>query len=109
MVYDEKLASRIRQILTTQKGLAEKKMFGGIAFMLNGNMCCGVVKNDLLIRTGAEKYEKALTEPHVRPMDFTRRSLTGFVFVSLEGCRTDEDLKKWLKRAIDVTSSLPAK
>lgn len=109
MVYNEKLASRIRKILVTQKGLAEKKMFGGISFMLKGNMCCGVIKNNLVVRVGPERYEKALAEPHVRPMDFTGRPLRGFVFVGPGGYQTDEALMKWVKLAIDVALSLPAK
>lgn len=109
MTYDVKLAGRIREILARRKGLAEKKMFGGISFMLNGNMCCGVVKDNLLVRIGPENYEKALAEPHVRPMDFTGRPLRGFVFVGPGGYQTDEDLAKWVKRAVDFASSLPAK
>lgn len=109
MVYDERLADRIRKMLARQKGLTEKKMFGGIAFMLNGNMCCGVVKNNLVLRIGPKNYEKALAEPHVRPMDFTGRPLRGFVFVGPGGYQTDEDLAKWVKRAVDFVSSLPAK
>ncbi len=93
MVYDEKLADRIRKMLTTRKGLVEKKMFGGITFMLNGNMCCGVVKNNLVVRIGPERYEKVLAEPHVQPMDFTGRPLRGFVFVGPGGYQTDEDLR----------------
>lgn len=109
MVYDERLADRIRKMLARQKGLTEKKMFGGIAFMLNGNMCCGVVKNNLVLRIGPKNYEKALAEPHMRPMDFTGRPLRGFVFVDPSGYQTDEDLAKWVKRAVDFVSSLPAK
>jgi len=109
MVYDEKLANRIRKMLVTQKGLAEQKMFGGIAFMLNGNMCCGVVKNSLMVRVGPKNYERALAEPYVRPMDFTGRPLRGFVFVGSGGYQTDRDLAKWVKRAVDFASSLPAK
>jgi len=109
MVYDEKLASRIRKILVMQKGLAEKKMFGDISLMLKGNMCYGVIKNNLVVRVGPERYEKALAERHVRPMDFTGRPLRGFVFVGLGRYQTDEALTKWVKLAIDVASSLPAK
>ncbi len=109
MVYDKELAGRIRQILASLKGLDEKKMFGGIAFLLNGNMCCGVVKDNLIVRIGRENYEKALAEPHARPMDFTGRPLSGFVYVSPNGYLTDKDLTKWLQQAIAFTRSLPPK
>ena len=109
MVFDEKLVDRIRKLLAGQKGLAEKKMFGGIAFMLLGNMCCGVIKDDLVVRVGPERYERMLAEPHVRPMDFTGRPVKGFVFVGRGGYKADEALAKWVTRAVDFTSSLPAK
>ena len=109
MVYDEKLAGRIRNMLVKQKGIDEKKMFGGISFLLKGNMCCGVLKNNLIVRIDPKNYEKALTESHVRPMDFTGRPLKGLVFVDPAGYQTDEDLAKWVKRAVDFASSLPAK
>jgi len=109
MVYDKELAGRIRQILASLKGLDEKKMFGGISFLLNGNMCCGVVKDNLVIRIGRKNYEKALAEPHARPMDFTGRPLSGFIYVSPSGYLTDKDLTKWLKQAIAFTKSLPPK
>lgn len=98
MVYDEKLADRIHKMLAKQKGLTKKKMFGGITFMLNGNMCCGVLKSDLVVRIGPKNYENALAEPHVRPMDFTGQPLKGLVFVDPAGYQTDEDLAKWVKQ-----------
>jgi TfoX/Sxy family transcriptional regulator of competence genes len=109
MTYDEKLAGRVRRALARRKGLAEKKMFGGISFMVGGNMCCGVVNDDLVVRVGLEDYEKALAEPHARPMDFTGRPLKGFVFVGPDGYRTDKALSTWLKRAVDFAASLPVK
>jgi TfoX/Sxy family transcriptional regulator of competence genes len=109
MVYDEKLAGRIRKKLAKRQGVTERKMFGGIAFLTNGNMCCGVLKNNLIIRTGPQNYEKTLKEPNVRPMDFTGRPLRGFVFVGPAGYQTEKDLTNWVKRAVDFTSSLPAK
>ena len=71
MAYDEELAARVRHVLGRQTGLTEKKMFGGITFLLHGNMCCGGATDDLVVRVGAEQYEEALAEPHARPMDFT--------------------------------------
>lgn len=109
MPYDEKLASRIRQVLASQTALSERKMFGGIAFMLGGNMCCGVAKDLLMVRVGPEGYEEALAKPHARPMDFTGRPLKGFVFVCPAGSRTDEALRIWVLKAVHFTSSLPLK
>lgn len=109
MAYNEKLAGRIRKVLARHKAVTEKKMFGGIAFMLRGNMCCGVVKDDLAVRVGPERYEKVLAQPHVRPMDFTGRPLRGFVFVSHNGCKTDKALATWVRRAADFAASLPTK
>lgn len=109
MAYDEKLADRVRNTLAGRKGLAEKKMFGGISFMLNGKMCCGVVKDDLVIRVGPERYEKALAEPYVRPMDYTGHPLRGFVFVSPPGYQTDEALANWVERAARFVISLSGK
>ena len=109
MAYYEKLADRIRKALTGRKGLTERKMFGGIAFILRGNMCCGVVGNDLVVRVGPERYEKLLSQPHARPMDFTGRPFRGFVFVRPGGYKTDKALARWVKEASDFVSSLPRK
>jgi len=109
MAYDERLADRIRKVLSGRQRLTEKKMFGGIAFMLRGHMCCGVVKNDLVIRIGPERYEKALSQPHARPMDFTGRPLKGFVFVGPNGYKTDKALAKWVARAIQFIMTLARK
>ncbi len=109
MAYNEKLAERMRKFLARRKGVTEKRMFGGLAFMLNGNMCCGVVKETLMVRVGPEQYEKVLREPHARPMDFTGRSIKGFVYVDPKGCQTDDALRKWVQRATDFVLSLPVK
>jgi TfoX/Sxy family transcriptional regulator of competence genes len=108
MVSNEQLANKIRA-LTKRKGLSEKKMFGGIAFLLNGNMCFGTLKDDLIVRVGRERYEDALARPHARPMDFTGRPTTGFVFVDSKGWSNDATLKKWLDMGIGYASSLPKK
>ena len=81
MAYDEKLAQRIRPLLNRKRGVSERKMFGGIAFMLDGKMCCGVLNSDLVARLGADDCAAALRTPHVRPMDFTGRPLKGFLYV----------------------------
>jgi TfoX/Sxy family transcriptional regulator of competence genes len=109
MAYDEDLADRIREVLADRKGLTEKKMFGGLSFMLAGNMCCGIVKDNLVVRVDPDSYEKALAKPHARPMDFTGRPIKGMVYVGPEGYSTDEELKYWLDQALGFALSLPPK
>ena len=109
MAYDEQLAGRVRDVLARRKDVSEKKMFGGLSFMLGGNMCCGVDEGNLMVRVGPEQYETALAQPHARPMDFTGRPLKGMVYVDPEGYRTDAALAAWVKRGVDFAASLPAK
>ena len=109
MAYNEHLADRIRKVLADRKNITEKKMFGGLSFMLSGNMCCGIVGDDLVVRVGPDSHEKALAKPHARPMDFTGRSLQGMVYVGPEGYRTDEGLKYWLGQGLSFALSLPPK
>jgi TfoX/Sxy family transcriptional regulator of competence genes len=101
MPYDETLAARIHAALGPLPGLTEKKMFGGVGFLLDGKMLGGVVKNDMVVRLGAEKYEWALSQPHVRVFDMTGRPMTGWVLVAPEGCATPEALQAWLDLALD--------
>lgn len=107
MAYDEKLAQRVRSLIVENKGISEKKMFGGIAFLLSGKMCCGVLKDDLVVRIGLEDYKCALSKPHVRPMDFTGRPMNGYVYVGQEGIRTARSLRAWLDKSIEFVTSLP--
>lgn len=109
MAYNQQLADRVRKALARRQGVAEEKMMGGLCFMLRGNMCCGVVNDDLVVRVGPERYDVALAEPHARPMDFTGRPLRGFVFVGPGGYRTDRGLKDWIQRGVRFALSLPAK
>ena len=109
MAYNENLAGRVREVLADRKGLTEKKMFGGLSFMLGGNMCCGIVKDDLVVRVGPDRYENALAESHSRPMDFTGRSLKGMVYIGPEGYGPDEELRYWLDQALSFALSLPPK
>ena len=109
MAYDETLAQRIRELLADKHSVVEKRMFGGIAFMLRGNMCCGIVRDDLMVRVGPERHEEALAQPHARPMDFTGRPMRGMVYVTPEGCRTDEALKRWVEQGLNFAATLPAK
>ncbi len=96
MSFDEKLAERIRTGLARHDAV-EKRMFGGLCFMVNDAMCCGVHKDDFVARVGPERHADALRKPHARPMDITGRPLRGFVFVGQEGVRTDVQLRKWLE------------
>ena len=105
MAYNEKLADRIRGALAHLSELTEKKMFGGLSFMLGGHMCCGIVKDDLVVRLDPDRYETALAKPHARPMDFTGRPMKGMVYVGPEGYRTDEGLKYWLDQALSFALS----
>jgi TfoX/Sxy family transcriptional regulator of competence genes len=109
MPYDEKLAGRVRELLSGQTPLSEKKMFGGLAFMVRGNMCCGVVEATLMVRVGPDRYEEALARRYARPMDFTGRPLRGFVYVDPEGIRAKRDLKRWVDLAVSFVTSLPEK
>jgi TfoX N-terminal domain len=98
MAYDEQLANRIRQALNGRKEFTERKMFGGLAFLYNGRMCCGIVGNDLMVRVPVDEFQAALRERHVRPMDFTGKPLKGFVYVSPSGRATAASLRVWLSR-----------
>jgi TfoX/Sxy family transcriptional regulator of competence genes len=109
MAYDEKLAQRVRQALSGQDGVIEKKMFGGLPFMLHGNTSVGVEKDRLMVRVGPDRYEEALARPHARPMDFTGRPMKGFVYVPPEGISTDADLQEWVQLGVDFALSLPRK
>src|SRR5437899_12845010 len=109
MAYDEKLAKRIRKLIAGNERLTERKMFGGIAFMLNGNMFCGVIRDDLMARVGPDRHEEALASAGARPMDFAARPMNGMVFVSPEGSATAEQLRGWAEQTLDFVRSLPPK
>ena len=109
MPYDEGLAQRLRERLAEHAAVVEKKMFGGLAFMLRGNMCCGVSGDDLMLRVAPEAYQEALSRPHSRPMDFTGKPLKGFVFVDPAGFEEDDDLAAWVALSTRFALSLPAK
>ncbi len=109
MAYDLNLAQRIRDLLSGQSGLAEKNMFGGISFLIRGNMACGVIGDELVVRVGQEGYETALETPHARPFDFGGRTSKGWVFVEPTGFEADADLQEWIQRGVDFASTLPAK
>lgn len=109
MAYDETLAARVRDVLSDEFGVVERKMFGGLAFMLRGNMAVGVINNDLMVRVGKENHEESLALPHARPMDFTGRSMTGFIYVDPLGMESDDDLRAWVGRGVVYAGSLPEK
>jgi TfoX/Sxy family transcriptional regulator of competence genes len=109
MPYNETLADRVRNGLREREDVSERKMFGGIGFMVGDHMCCGVIGDDLLVRLGAERADSALEEPHVRPMDFTGRPSRGFVFVAPDGTAEAKDLERWIGRALDFVATLPPK
>jgi len=108
MAYDERLADKVRETMLGEPGFSERKMFGGLAFMLDGHMCCGIVGNELVLRLGADGAEQALEHPHVRPMDFTGRPMTGMVYVAPEGLSGDA-LNHWLDQAAAFVRTLPPK
>ena len=106
MAYDERLAKRVRAILSDRTDLREQKMFGGIAFMIGDKMCVGVTNDDLMVRLSVDDHEGALKRPHVRPMDFTGRPMKGFVFVGPEGVKTPRQVQAWVNRALDYRATL---
>ncbi len=109
MAFDEAVAERVHNTLAGSPDVVEKRMFGGIAFMIRGNMCCGVIDDRLLLRVGPDGYEAAQSRPHAKPMDFTGRPMKGFVFVEPKGFASAGDLTAWIARAIMFALSLPAK
>lgn len=109
MAYDEGLWERIRDHLEGRPGVTEKKMFAGLCVFIYGNMCCGIVKDELMLRIGPDGYDDALAQPHAREMDFTGRSMRGMIDVGCEGFAEDEDLAGWLERAARFAESLAAK
>ena len=109
MAFDEGLAQRVRECLEDRRGVTEKKMFGGLCFLVGGNMAAGIVGDELMLRLGPDAYEACLALPHAREMDFTGRALRGMVYVAAEGLTEDAALVEWLKRGCDYAASLPVK
>ncbi|KPK90997.1 MAG: RNA methyltransferase [Anaerolineae bacterium SM23_ 63] len=109
MAYDEGLAQRVRETLDDPPGLVEKKMFGGVGFMLHGNMACGVHKDKLIVRVGLEGYEEAMSRPHTAPFDITGRAMKGWVMVKSAGYESDDHLNEWVQQGVDFALTLPPK
>jgi TfoX/Sxy family transcriptional regulator of competence genes len=107
MTYDPPLANRVRRALANVPDASERRMFGGLCFLLSGRMLCGVVGRDLVVRVGPDGYPAALRRPHARPMDFTGRPLRGFVYVGPGGHRNNRALTAWIRRAMEYVQALP--
>ncbi len=97
MAYNEKLADRLRELIGSEKGISEKKMFGGLAFLMNGKMSVGVIKDNLVVRVGKEQYEDVLKHPAARPMDFTGKPIKSMVYVDAKQLKSDADYEKWIE------------
>lgn len=109
MAYDESLAQRIRAALPAVPGLTEKKMFGGISFLVDGKLACGVSRNDLMVRIGQGATAAALEQPHVRMADMTGRPMKGWILVEPAGIQSDDDLTQWVTQGCTFAQALPSK
>ncbi|NQV41166.1 MAG: TfoX/Sxy family protein [Candidatus Marinimicrobia bacterium] len=109
MAYDEGLAERIREILHGRPDVEEKKMFGGLCFMVSDHMACGIIKDTLMARVGPVNYEKCLSMEYAGEMDFTGKAMKGMVYVSPEGLDSDSELASWINTCVDFVKSLPPK
>ena len=107
MAYDEALTARVRATLSGARGMTEKKMFGGLAFLDHGRMCVGVLKDTLVVRLAPAACAKALTRPYTQPMDFTGKPMTGFLYVDAAGLKTERQLSGWISAARAFVSTLP--
>ena len=109
MAYDEQLATRVRDLVASTPGFAEQKMFGGLCVTVFGNMCCGVLNDDLVLRVAPDTAQRLLSEPHVRPMDFTGRPLKGFLFVGAEALKKKPELRRYVSLSLAFATNLPPK
>jgi hypothetical protein len=109
MGYDIGLAQRIREILEEEPGFAEKKMFGGICFLLSGNMVCGIIRDDLIVRVGADKYQELMKLKHTKEFDITGRPMKGWVMILSPALDSDKALNIWVQRAVSFVQTLPVK
>jgi len=109
MAYDATLAKRIQAALSGVPGLAEKKMFGGVGYLIYGNMACGVHGDDLIVRLGLERYQQGLAQPNTRVFDMTGRPMHGWIIVTPAGISSEADLKHWITQGVKFAQTLPAK
>lgn len=109
MPFDERLAQRVRQVAQRKKSITEKKLFGGVGFLLNGNMCVGVWQDSLIVRIGPDAYHAALAESDVEEFDITGKPMTGWVMARPQAIADDAQLNRWVARAVSFVKTLPAK
>lgn len=109
MAYDKDFAYKLRAMLGDLPGLTEKKMFGGVGYLINGNMALGVLGSDLIVRFGPERQSEISAKPHTHPFDMTGRAMKGWIMVSPAGLELEQDLKNWMELGIQYASTLPAK
>jgi hypothetical protein len=109
MAFDASIADRVRPLMRRKRGFAEKKMFGGVGFLLDGNMCVGVWKEFLIVRCGPDAYQDALQRRGVREFDITGRAMAGWVMIEPVGFRDDAELTEWVTLAVDFVRTLPGK
>jgi TfoX/Sxy family transcriptional regulator of competence genes len=109
MVYDKGLAHRVEELIADSDGFEAKKMFGGVGYLLYGNMACGVLYEYLIVRVGKEVYDEAMGQPYTRPFDITGRTMKGWVMVTAEGYEDDADLKDWVGKGVNFSLTLPPK
>ncbi len=102
MAYDENLATRVRRALARRRGVSEKKMFGGLCFLVNGAMCCGVLGDELIVRVGNDRHPRAVASPHARPFDFTGRPSRNMLYVAPAGVRTAAMLTRWVSAGVEA-------
>ncbi len=107
MAYNHELGERVRRLLAGQPSVTNKRMFGGLTFMVAGHMCCGVLNDDLVVRVGPERYRSALAHPAARAMDFTSKPLRGMVYIGPDGYVSEQGLKAWVDEALDFVLNLP--
>jgi TfoX/Sxy family transcriptional regulator of competence genes len=108
MAYSEELAERVRRVLLPyKKDIEEKKMMGGLTFMLKGRMCCGIMKDGLIVRVGSGKFNEVLAKPHARIMDFTGKPLKNFLYAGKDGIKTKKQLEEWVALGVEYVKALP--
>lgn len=109
MPFDERLAERVRALFAGRNDVREQKMFGGVGFLLRGNMCVGVWKEFLILRVGEERSKAALAQQHTRPFDITGKAMRGWVMVTKEGCKSARGLSAWVQHAVSFVETLEPK
>jgi TfoX/Sxy family transcriptional regulator of competence genes len=109
MAYSQELAQRITDVLGPQPGLEAKKMFGGMCYLLNGNMAVGVINDHMIVRASKERHAELMARPHTHPFDYTGKAMAGWLTVDSKGLETEEDLADWVQTSLDFARTLPPK